>query len=79
MVSEAQLRTIIAEAVPTIDAAKLPADVAFADSGIDSLDYAAILLALQERHGLVVPDEDLSRTASIAGILAYAAEHRSDA
>ena len=62
-----------------LDAAKLPAEATFANSGIDSLDHAAILLLLQERYGLVVPDEDLSRTTSIAGILAYAAERRSHA
>ena len=76
MVTEKQLRGVIAEIVPTIDAASLPADAAFTNNGIDSLDHAAILLALQERHGLVVPDEDLSQTTSIADILVYAAERQ---
>jgi acyl carrier protein len=76
MVSEKQLRGVIAEVVPTIDIASLPTHGVFADNGIDSLDHASILLALQERHGLIVPDEDLPRTTSIAGILSYAAERQ---
>jgi acyl carrier protein len=79
MITDGELRSVIAEVVPTVDVAKLPADAAFASSGIDSLDHAAILLLLQERYGLVVPDEDIARTISIVGILAYAAERCSHA
>ncbi len=57
-----------------IDADALAADSEFADVNIDSLDHWSILLALQEQFGLVVPDQDLERTTSIAKILAYAAE-----
>lgn len=73
MLKENDVRNIIAEAVPTIDSKALRLDAEFAANGIDSLDFAAILLALQEEYGLVVPDEDLQQTNSIGKILAYAA------
>jgi acyl carrier protein len=72
MLNETNLRQLIQEAVPTVNAAALAADAKFEDAGLDSLDYAAILLALQERHSLKIPDEDLEKTSSIADILAYA-------
>jgi hypothetical protein len=75
MVSEGQFRIVTAEGVPTVNAAGSPAHATFADIGIDSVDQAAILLALHARHALVVADEDRSRATSIAGILADAAEH----
>jgi acyl carrier protein len=73
MLTENDVRTIIAEAVPTIDAAALARDAEFAKNDIDSLDFSAILLALQEQHGLTVPDDDLQQVNSIEKILAYAA------
>jgi acyl carrier protein len=74
VLKETDIRSIISEVVPTIDAGSLSADSEFADSNIDSLDHWSILLELQERFGLVVPDQDLEQTTSIKKILVYAAE-----
>jgi acyl carrier protein len=72
MLNETNLRQLIQEAIPTVDAAGMAADARFEDVGIDSLDHASLLLALQERYSLNIPDEDLEKTSSIADILAYA-------
>lgn len=69
------MRAVIAEVVPLIDVAKLPAEMPFTKTDIDSLDHMSILIALHERFGLFVPDEDLSQTTSIASIVDYAARH----
>jgi acyl carrier protein len=74
VLKESDIRKVISEIVSMIDADALAADSEFADVNIDSLDHWSILLALQEGFGLVVPDQDLERTTSIAKILAYAAE-----
>jgi acyl carrier protein len=74
VLKESDIRSVISEVVSMIDADALAADSEFADVNIDSLDHWSILLALQEQFGLVVPDQDLERTTSIAKILAYAAE-----
>jgi acyl carrier protein len=73
MLREGDVRNTIAEAVPAVDAAKIDVDTEFDQLGIDSLDFSAILLALQEQYGLVVPDEDLEQVNSIGKILVYAA------
>jgi len=73
VLKEDDIRRVIAEVVRNVDATQLSADCEFADSNIDSLDHWSILLALQEKFGLVVPDEDLEQTTSIEKILTYAA------
>ncbi len=73
MLREGDVRNTIAEAVPAVNATKIDVDTEFRELGIDSLDFSAILLALQEQYGLVVPDEDLEQVNSIGKILAYAA------
>jgi acyl carrier protein len=74
-VTEADIRSAIQKTVVGIDAAALDASADFYNSGIDSLDHASILLELQEKNGLVVPDDDLAECRSIQGILTYAAAH----
>lgn len=76
MLKESDVRSVISEVVRTVTSGALRPDSEFADSNIDSLDHWSILLALQERFGLVVPDEDLEQTTSIEKILAYAAERK---
>lgn len=72
MLTENDIRAALAATIVNFDAAALPADRDFYDAGIDSLDYANLLLNVQERHGLTVPDEALSECRSIGGLLAYA-------
>ncbi len=73
--TEADVRDAIAKTVLNVDAQALDANASFFDSGVDSLDHASILLELQEKFGLNVPDSDLAQCQSIAGILAYAKAH----
>lgn len=73
MITEEQIRKAIGEVAPDLEAASLAADEDFIDAGMDSLDVADLLLALQESSGLEVPDDDLELCRSIQGILAYAA------
>ena len=71
--TEQDVRSVIAKAVANFDAGQLGRDTLFDDAGIDSLDHLSVLLALKESFGLTVPDEDVDRCRSIAGILEYAA------
>jgi acyl carrier protein len=74
VLSEGDVRNVISEVIPTVDISTLKIDSEFEESNLDSLDHWAVLLALQERFGLVVPDEDLNQTTSIGKILSYAAK-----
>jgi acyl carrier protein len=71
---ESDVRDVIAEVVSAVDVSTLKIDSEFDASNLDSLDHWAVLLALQERFGLVVPDEDLDQTTSIGKIVSYAAK-----
>jgi acyl carrier protein len=42
-----------------------------ADLGVDSLDKANVLLEVQERLGVVVPDEDMDSLDSVSAIADY--------
>lgn len=71
MVSEQQIRDVIASVKEDIDANTLPVDAAFSDSGFDSLDVASILLGLQEQYGLQIPEGMEDEIDSIQSILAF--------
>lgn len=74
MLTERDVRDAIAKSVVNLDAASLNVDTDFTDAGLDSLDHASILLALQEEHNLAVPDADVDQCTSIRAILDYAAK-----
>lgn len=71
--TEADIRKAIEACVSDFDPSALRVDEDFLEAGLDSLDHADILMALQDAHGLRVPDEDLEFCRSIQGILEYAA------
>lgn len=71
MLTSDQIRAAVAEVVAGFDAATLPDGQTFKDAGIDSLDAINILLALEEAHGVHIPDADVKQCDSIQAILAY--------
>tara|TARA_R110000787_G_scaffold169166_2_gene281921 strand:- start:1199 stop:1429 length:231 start_codon:yes stop_codon:yes gene_type:complete len=72
MITEQNIRDAIEKAVDDFDAGAIASGEDFFDAGLDSLDHAGILLAIQEDCGLTVPDEAVDDCRSIDGILAYA-------
>jgi acyl carrier protein len=73
MLTEKSIREVIADAVLNFDVSTLGRDTSFFDAGMDSLDHSSILLGVEERFGLKIPDDDVARCASIQAILDYAA------
>lgn len=73
MITEATIRSAIADIIPGFDVGALNITQPFTEAGIDSLDHVMILLKLQELHGLNVPDEIINRMSSIDRILIYSA------
>lgn len=69
-----QIRTIIKEAVKGVDVSQLGDEQAFSEIGIDSLDHSMILLAIEEKSNVKIPDEAVERCESIAGIIAFLQE-----
>ena len=79
MLTVDQVRKIIAGACPNVDAFALSPDANFEDSGMDSLDHASILLALQEKYGLEVSDEMAAEMISISAIVDHSGAIKSSA
>jgi acyl carrier protein len=73
MLTEQGIRVLIGETIANFDASSLGKDTAFTDAGLDSLDHSSILLEIEERFGLKIPDEDVEACGSIQGILHFAA------
>ena len=46
-------------------------NLAFADIGLDSLAFVEIQLALQQRYGFVIPDEDGHQITTIGEAIDY--------
>ncbi len=76
MVSEQQIRDVIAGVKEDIDANALPVDALFSDSGFDSLDIASILLAVQEQYGIEVPEGKEDGIQSIRSLLTFIEQAR---
>jgi acyl carrier protein len=79
MLTVDQVRKIIAGACPNVDAFALHPDAVFEDEGMDSLDHASILLALQEKYGWEVSDEVAAEMTSISAIVNRSGELKSSA
>jgi acyl carrier protein len=44
-------------------------------SGLDSLDFASLMMALEDRFSIIVKEEDLSQMASVDAIVKYVETH----
>jgi len=69
MFTSEDIKEIISTEIKGFDISNLTEDEIFFDAGIDSLDHMNILFAIQEKHGINIPDEDVDQCSSIAGIL----------
>jgi acyl carrier protein len=70
----ARVREVMASVLTTFDVAALDEERPFFEVGIDSLDQAQILMAIEERFGLRVADGEFDRCDSLANVVRYFAE-----
>jgi len=70
-VTAEEIRNIIEEADTMADMDSLVNDVALTEQDVDSLDMANILLLLEEKYEIKIPDEDMSQVQSVDAIVAY--------
>jgi acyl carrier protein len=71
MITEQEVRDLINNAVQGVDMSRLAPEADFVDFGLDSLDVAGILMAVDEGFKIKIPDEDIERCSSIKGLVAY--------
>lgn len=65
------IKQIISEADILVDIVKIKNDIQLKDQGADSLDLANILLLLEEKFEIKIPDQDLDQVQSINAIIEY--------
>ena len=70
-ITVASLITLLMQSVKGIDLSGIDNDKSFSDLGIDSLDQASFLMAIDEAFGINIPDSDVDKCYSIESTLHY--------
>ncbi len=70
-VTTEEIRNIVEEAETMVEMDTLVNDVPLTDQDVDSLDMANILLLIEEKYDIKIPDEDMSQIQSIDDIVTY--------
>jgi len=65
------IEIIKSEVDSSIDFNNLKNDLHLTDQGIDSLDINAVLLSVEEKYEIEIPDEDLNNLTTINNIVKY--------
>lgn len=65
------VKEVIAEAEVLGDVSDMKNDIPLSEQGIDSLDVVNVYLLLEEKFGIKIPDEDLSKVQTIDAIVEY--------
>ena len=73
MITVDDIRALIQDNVMGVDAMAMGEEDSFKQAGIDSLDQINVLLAIEEKHGYKIPDEDVKLCKSIRSTLDYLA------
>jgi acyl carrier protein len=74
--TEQDLRGMMRKTFKRMDVSAVDARASLYDAGLDSLDHATLLLAVQETFGVAIPDADVDKCQSIGAIVEYVNAHR---
>ena len=69
--SDEAIRQILQDLDVMVEVSALRADVGLKDQGLDSLDFANLILQVEEQAGIRIPDEDIAEVSSIDALLSY--------
>jgi acyl carrier protein len=70
-VSQGEIISIFDDAGIAADVSKLKSDTSLRTAGVDSLDLMNILLQIEEKYGVKIPDEVAAELDSIDHIVSY--------
>jgi acyl carrier protein len=70
-VSHGEIISIFDDAGIAADVSKLKSDTSLRTAGVDSLDMMNILLQIEEKYGIKIPDEVAAELDSIDHIVSY--------
>ena len=72
MISESDVRDLLSDVLKSKRPHSWSSEYRFLGDALDLLDHAAFVLELQEKKGLLVPDEDMHHLDSIENVVSYA-------
>ncbi|KHL82944.1 acyl carrier protein [Helicobacter pylori] len=65
------MQAVIAEQL-NVDAAQVTPEAKFVkDLGVDSLDIVELIMALEERFGIEIPDEQAEKIVNVGDVMRY--------
>ena len=71
IISEDKILELIQSSCLTIDSKKLKADDSLIKAGFDSMDKASLILEIEEKYNLSIPDIDFDKLDSINANVLY--------
>lgn len=69
--TQEEIFLIIKNAGVAADISKIKGETSLRSAGVDSLDMMNLLLAIEEKYGIKVPDEEAARLDSVDSIVVY--------
>ena len=73
-VTTEEIREIIESAETMAEIDTLVNDVPLTEQDVDSLDMANILLLIEEKYDVKIPDEDMNKIQTVDGIVTYVSD-----
>jgi acyl carrier protein len=70
-VTHVEIASILESADVAVDMGKIQPETSLREAGVDSLDMANVLLMIEEKYGIKIPDEHVKGLDSIDGIVMY--------
>jgi len=74
IVTSQDIKNAFLKANVDFDINTLQADVTFREQGVDSLDFATLLLSVEEAFGVSIPDDKMESLQTIDQICSFVAE-----
>jgi len=70
-VSQEQIVSLIQGAGVSADISGIKGDASLRKAGVDSLDMMNVLLAIEEKFGIKIPDDDIDDLDTVENIVSY--------
>ena len=71
MITKKIIKNLIDNTVRGIEISALKDETNFIEFGLDSLDFSAVLMAVDEQLNIKIPDEAIEHCSSIKGLVDY--------
>ena len=70
-VTQEEIFSIIENVGVSVDIAKIKVNMPFNEAGVDSLELINIILEIEEKFGIKIPDEDIDALNTVDNIVSY--------